>query len=260
LTLARPGKETIYGVLGRMEVLLDCFRSNERYQNFVPFLEVYYLMTKAVAEKHVMKKHFYKDFASMERLDVHFASLYFKPLRVFLETGRAMRPWQHFFLYCDQENGIPFLQMLLGINAHINADLCRTLAALRYDQREDFFAIDRVLEEVLPEILAYLAFHEHDVFACAGLLFKKFFVDELHAIVVRWRHDAWENSHAFMHVRRPLWAKVHAATEQLGEELINIFEGIRRARRLQTAMPELHTLSVRIQQSVSGQRRPMLRT
>lgn len=97
LALARPGKETIYGVLGRMEVLLDYFKQNERHHGLVPFLEVYYLVTKAVAEKRVLEEAFFDDFPSMERLDMHFASLYFRPLRRFLATGRPPRPWQRYF-------------------------------------------------------------------------------------------------------------------------------------------------------------------
>lgn len=136
--------------------------------------------------------------------------------------------------------------MLLGINAHINADLCRTLVALRYDRKEDFCKIDQVLEEMLPEIIRYLALHEHDVFAWGGLVFRQFFIDELHKIIIHWRKDAWENAHALTDENRPSWTKVHRATEAVGADLVSIFEDIYRARHLLSVLPELHALSIKI--------------
>ena len=115
--------ETIFDVIGRMEVLLEYFKSKPRHKNLVPFLETYYLITKAVAEKQLKHPKFFRDPKSLGKLDVDFANLYFKPLKIYLETGRTVKPWQKYFEYCEQKNGLPFLQMFLGMNAHINADL-----------------------------------------------------------------------------------------------------------------------------------------
>src|SRR5437016_5673531 len=87
LSIPNPKDETIFGVIGRMEVLLDLFERNEQYHSLLPFLKTYYYVTKASAEKYVQRRHFFWSLRDYETLDVYFASLYFKPLLAFLVEG-----------------------------------------------------------------------------------------------------------------------------------------------------------------------------
>src|SRR3989338_3885961 len=101
--------------------------TQKQYKNLVPFLETYYLITKSVADKQFSSKSFFAKPGQLSKLDVYFASLYFIPLKSYLESGKKVKPWKIYFDYCERKDGIPFVQMFLGINAHINADLSSSI-------------------------------------------------------------------------------------------------------------------------------------
>src|SRR5438046_3520709 len=153
LYIPDPKKETIFGVIGRMEVLISLFEKEERFRGFLPFLKTYYFVTKAAAEKYIQRRHFFWDIREYERLDVYFASLYFKPLSAYLRKGVYDTPWKAYFDYCARDGGIPFLQMILGINAHINGNLYTALVDLRYTHTRDFFLVNDILQEVFPDVI-----------------------------------------------------------------------------------------------------------
>ena len=222
-----PQKETIFGIIGRMEVVLDFFKKNPEYRSLIPFLETYYLVTKKVAEKRIEQKHFYENPTDLERLDVVFASLYFEPLSHYLKTKKSHPPWAGYFKYCEKD-GIPFLEMLLGINAHINADLCDTLIRLKYKNKKDYFLIDNILHEVTPEIMKFLAFSSHDVFGLGGMVFKKIVEEDFYKTAISWRKNAWHNALTISSGSYPEYRnELNSTTEDTCTNLITIFRELR---------------------------------
>ena len=221
-------KENISGVIGRMESLLAYFKQNPEHGGLIPFLETYYLVTKKVVEKRMERDDYYTHPNDLERLDVVFASLYFQPLAEYLKTGRSNPPWTGYFSYCEK-GGIPFLSMLLGINAHINADLCATLVSLKYRHEKDYFLINNILNEVIPQIMHFLAFSSHDIFGLGGLIFRKIVERDFRKTVVQWRNHAWANALAISAGNHPDYhEKLNDCTEKTCVRLIETFHELRR--------------------------------
>lgn len=214
-------KETIYGIVGRMELLTDYFRTREQYRPLLPFLMTYYYVTKEVADTYITHKHFFTSTKELEKQDVYFASLYFTPLLEFLETGKTNKPWQTYFRYCKQPEGLPFLQLLLGINAHINGDLCQSISHLHYTYHKDFLLINDILIDVIPKVMQYLAFGHHDIFGTSGMVFKKFMVHKFHRIIKQWRLTAWENAQEKN--QKQATSYIAKKTEEIGKECIDLF-------------------------------------
>lgn len=230
LTITNPERETIFGVIGRMEILLDMFQKEQTTRSFLPFLKTYYFVTKAAAEKYIQKKHFFLNIREYEILDIYFASLYFKPLHAFLVENKYNVPWQTYFIYCNKKAGIPFLQMLLGINAHINANLYTALVDLKYKNQRDFFLVNDILQEVFPEVIHFMAFTEHDIFSAGGLILKKLYLSEFHTVIEKWRSEAWANAyvrqtkHDSKGKSEYSYSHIAHKTEEIGKKLIYDFE------------------------------------
>ncbi|MBP9716463.1 MAG: hypothetical protein KBD51_00815 [Candidatus Levybacteria bacterium] len=216
LVLNNPKEETIYTIIGRMEVLLQYFKDNKEKSSLAPFLETYLLVTIAVAEKYNLKKSYFKDFKSVEKLDIYFASLYFGPVLKFIEKGDLTKPWQSYFKYTSDPNGIPFLQILLGINAHINADLYSSISKLKYSNEKDYFLVNDILMEVIPDVMKILI-KKHDLLGFGSLIFKDFIINEFHMVIEKWRSDAWAN-----HLINKDPDEIIDNTEILGNYLVSI--------------------------------------
>ena len=244
LIIPDPKKETIFGVVGRMEVVLGLFEQHERLYGLMPFLKTYYFVTKAAAEKYFEKKHYFTNLREYETLDIYFASLYFKPLLTYLTKGKRVTPWKTYFDYCSKSDGVPFLQMLLGINAHINADLWKALIDLDYKDEKDFFLVNDVLQDVIPEVIHYMVFSEHDFYSVGGLVMKNFFLSEFHTVIERWR------SEAYLLARFPRYAGVKTGkqiaiqTEAIAKELISEFSSVSVLPVVTQAVDRLGKLSV----------------
>ncbi|MDP3741669.1 MAG: DUF5995 family protein, partial [bacterium] len=172
LTIKDLQRETIFDIVGRMKVLLEFFKRNPRHKNLVPFLKTYYLITKSVAERRLERKKYFADTTGLDRLDAHFADLYFRPLREYLLRGKMKKPWQTYFKYCERKDGIPFVQMLLGINAHINSDLLTSIVDLKYGNRKDFLTINIILKEEIPDVMKFLVRVDHDLYGLGVLVFR----------------------------------------------------------------------------------------
>ncbi len=212
--------ETIYTIIGRMEVLLKYFKENKKHNSLAPFLETYLLVTIAVAEKYNLKKSYFSEFKSIEKLDIYFASLYFSPVLNFIETGKSTKPWQSYFKYISDNNGIPFLQIILGINSHINADLFTSISKLKYSNEKDYFLVNDILMEVIPDVMKILI-KRHDLLGFGSLVFKNFITNEFHMVIEKWRSDAWAN-----HLVKTNPHYIIENTEKLGEELTNTITDI----------------------------------
>jgi Family of unknown function (DUF5995) len=243
--------ETVLSIIGRMEMLLDLFKGEKKYENFAPFLHVYQMVTKKVQEKNAFEKGFYNNYPALEDLDVYFAHLFFKPLRDYINKGEVSKPWQVYFEYCSRENGIPFVQLLLGINAHINADLNTCLLDLKYGQKHDFDRVNNILGNLVPQVMEYLAFHEHDIYGLSGIFLKQLVKDEFTKVVVKWRKNVWENAQLINNMsedeaKNSARVALIENTERLGEDIIDLFSGIKNFINPEAFLENLHKLQVRV--------------
>jgi hypothetical protein len=117
------------------------------------FLSTYLRTTAAVAA--AMESDTFEDPAWVERWDLVFAGLYLAALDAYVsQAGRPSRPWRLAF---NAAPGLPpLLNVLLGVNAHINYDLPQALLAVITDaefrdpselarRRRDHDRIDEIL-------------------------------------------------------------------------------------------------------------------
>ncbi len=238
-------EETILSLMGRMQLIVSFFKQHSQYHALLPFLYTYYLVTKMVAEKNIERYDYYRRPKKLEEVDLHFAHLYFQPLRTYVDCGEKPRPWHTYFTYCEQENGVPFVQMLLGINAHINADLSLSLVETDYREKQDFKQINAVLQEVIPAVLNFLAQDEHDVFGLGGLVFQRRVREEFKRIIVSWRSQAWRNAEKLRSDPKAE-QELHMQTEELGGQLCNIFNSSMYLRTPQTTLRRVRELQVSV--------------
>src|SRR4051794_10601152 len=59
LTAEDWANESIFSVIGRMEVLLEYFEDQPKYHPLVPFLQTYYYVTKAIARSRLARRRFF---------------------------------------------------------------------------------------------------------------------------------------------------------------------------------------------------------
>lgn len=246
LLIQNPGKETIFGVIGRMEVLLDYFLSNPSFYPLVPFLKTYYFVTKKSADKYIFYKHYFYSLKDYEVLDVYFASLYFEPLLAYLEKKEIPTPWKHYFEYCQKTNGIPFLQILLGINAHINTDLYKAIVDLKYSHVGDFFLVNKILKEVAPEVIKLLAL-EKDLVGIGGMVFKDLIHAQFENTILKWRSDVWMNARKTSEANcKEKYREVSKDTEKIAARLVEDFSSIYSFKNIPNAIREVNSLSVNL--------------
>ena len=235
LTIKDPRTETMLGIVRRMEALLKIFRARAEFAGLIPFCETYRLIARDIMLIPEKTPKRFGQVEKLDRLNVAFIAYYFQALRQFVATGKATRHWQAYFLYCQLPNGSPFLQMILGVNAHINGDFPHALLETRYANRKDFLLMNRLLEDEVPTVMRFLAFGEKDRLALGGVLFKKFARQQFHQIVIRWRLGAWRSATA-LKTKKMTSAQLATATEAIGRQLIEIFA---HAPKFDRAIPDL---------------------
>lgn len=215
----------LYGVVGRMDMTLEMMRQQPRHRGLMPFLQTYYLVTKAVTGAGMHRSSFYHNPAALERLDLAFAELYFIPLERWLAGQRKqLTPWTTYYAYCQSGLNNAFVELLLGINAHINGDLPIALHTVRYREWPDFKRIDALLLSVIPEVMQFLTRHYHDYLSVGAWLLPALTEHEFHSMIVRWRHQAWANAQTINKKNASVMRKqLHAQTEAVAERLIEIF-------------------------------------
>lgn len=181
--------DSIEDVLRKMEHLREFLRENN-HSSLLPFLEAYIHITRDVKKSSEEGK--FNDPEALEELDKKFAELYFRPMRKYLIEGEKTSPWKNYFNYTEKSNSLPLMELLLGINSHINADLATALRETDYSQKEDFFKVNKILEENLAPILKYLAFEHQDVASLGVFGFRPFAWKGLEKIT-DWRTLTWKN-------------------------------------------------------------------
>jgi len=129
---------SIADVIDAMQARLDSMPPHRTSQ--AEFLSTYRRTTEAVAA--AVAAGAFEDPAWVEGWDVAFARLYLDALDADLSgVGRVPRPWR--LAFDAPATASPLVQVLLGINAHINNDLPRALLAVISD---DDFADSRTVD------------------------------------------------------------------------------------------------------------------
>jgi hypothetical protein len=245
LTISDDKTETIYGVMERMRMLLIIFEKEPKYRGLSPFLQTYYFVTREAAGRYEQKENSFSHTRDHELLDVYFASLYFKPLLAFLEKGECLSPWKSYFAYCQNPRGIPFLQVLLGINAHINTDLYSALVACEYKHKIDYDVMNDVLLEVMPKVMWFLAIKRRDFIGMGGIVMPSFMKYEFCLIIEKWRRDVWHNALATNEKnKKGYYAQISKETEEIGIALTKRFTDLYRLRGMITILSAINNLSV----------------
>lgn len=239
-------EDTIIDIIGRMEVLLDHFNTHDDLKQYAAFLHVYQQVTKGVLVKSYNVDGYYKDYAAIEKLDILFAKYYFGPLRHYLIDDTPMHPWKKYFEYSEQNKTSAFVRLLLGINAHINADLCRTLTDLKYTEQDDFNKVNDILEGLIPQTMAYLAHHEHDYFGMGAAIVPELVKEEFKKVVVGWRNDAWNNSRVLIATGAgdKEFAELYMKVEGLADRIIELFGSIKSYTNPTHFLDKLHDIRV----------------
>lgn len=241
LSLEQSNAVDIYSILGRMQVAQEMVMCGKAPTQILPFLYTYFVITKTVALRKSDNSHTFKNPEQMEKLDAIFAGLFFLPFNDYLYKKPVPRPWQSFFEYCNKPKGRPFLQMLLGINAHINGDLAMALVESKYKHREDFLTINKILLEEIPTVLKYLVLRK-DALALGALALPKQTEFVFRKIIVQWREDAWQNAEVLRKSKNKdkLIHHLHMQTEKMAQILIHSLDNTKWPELLLTDFADLN--------------------
>ena len=235
---------SIHEIRGRMATLLDVYEDSEELNGLAQFLHVYHAVTSTVADREVEEEFFDRPDA-LESLDETFASLYFDPVRRFVSEGEMRRPWKTYFEYCSGGGGRPVIKMLLGINAHINADLAHALYIEDYNQKEDYEKINGILRSELSSSMHYLA-RKGDAAGFLALFDKPLAHREFRKLIVNWRELTWINyqkleADGFEDHREELYSQTEEVAQEIielekGFDYLNLYSTVKKANNLKVKL------------------------
>jgi Family of unknown function (DUF5995) len=159
--LASP-PASIDDVLDQMEAVASAFPDRD---GIAHFNRLYYKVTQEVGRSVAARA--FEDGAFLTRLDIVFASRYFRALRQYLSGGGAPRSWRVLF-ESRHRSGVSALRFAVaGMNAHINFDLALSLVETAAErgivldvdtpQHRDYERINRLLGETMPAVKVWFA-------------------------------------------------------------------------------------------------------
>ena len=148
---------TIDDVLERMDEIDKALPSDD---GVATFNRMYYQVTKLVDEAVDARQFLAGEF--LERLDVHFANLYFSAYAASLDAAEIPRAWAPLFKARNKPNTVPIQFAFAGMNAHISHDLpiavvatCRELVVIPSEdtpEHSDYTRTNEVLAEAAETI------------------------------------------------------------------------------------------------------------
>lgn len=145
-------------VIARLEQIIAWAKENDSPLGY--FAALYYKMTLAVRDA-VLRGEF-ENGSRMEQMDVVFARRYFDAFEAWQSGALPSNSWKIAF-ESVQNNDIAVMQhLLLGMNAHINLDLCISAAAVRqrdaiFGLRKDFMHINHIIQSLTEQTQQQLA-------------------------------------------------------------------------------------------------------
>lgn len=163
LQLVSTGPVENYGdVLGRLQALEAELAPDDGLRWFN---RLYTAMTANVIES--ARRHRFEDPVFVERLDCHFANLYFVALAAHLsDPGTGPDAWEPLFGARGRSDVLPVQLAVAGVNAHINRDLPVALVTtfLELDREPlrgtaahgDYLHINTIIEETLRDAKSWL--------------------------------------------------------------------------------------------------------
>ncbi len=237
-------KGDIDAIHKRMVFLGNFFEKNAKYKGFLAFLKTYEKVTKTVLDKS-LNPNYFENPEKIKNLDVIFAKLYFTPLKELFEKNKYATPWKESFNIMKNNKQLPFVQMLMGINSHINGDLPVALLRTKYSERKDFLKINKILENEIPGLMQFLAFHENDLIALGAMIFQGFVLEEFHKTVIKWRIDAWKN-YLILKQNPKKIKELRDKTEEMNLKLLDLFSKLERFENLNSFLKEINRLKVKI--------------
>lgn len=141
---------TIDGVINQLDQIIDWSIVHKSRVGY--FATLYRRMTVAVKEQ--ITANFFQDGKRMEQLDIIFATRYFDAWNAYQNRQPCSTAWQTSFDATENSGLIVLQHLLLGINTHINLDLC--IAATQccpgktiYPLQADFEKINDIIETQL---------------------------------------------------------------------------------------------------------------
>jgi hypothetical protein len=138
---------TIEEVIAQLDKIIEWSLTNKSRIGY--FATLYRRMTIAV-QQGILNNSF-QDGKRMEQLDIIFASRYFTAWNAYINKQPCSNAWCTAFDACQNPDLIVLQQLILGINTHINLDLCIAAAECCpgnkiYDLQSDFEKINQIIE------------------------------------------------------------------------------------------------------------------
>jgi hypothetical protein len=144
-------KSTLLQLNERYKIII----STKKYSGLEPFLYAYILMTEKLIEENNKVKMLFKDPDKIVSLDATLANDYLEITDKVLNKESAQSPWSNYFNYCSNTDGSRILQLLLGVNTHINYSLVVENISQGKINHDDFFKMNDVLIAIIPQIHDY---------------------------------------------------------------------------------------------------------
>lgn len=138
---------TIDDVIDELDKIIEWSLANQSRIGY--FAVLYRRMTVAVKQSIIANE--FQDGQRMERLDMIFASRYFAAWNAYVNEKKCSNAWRSAFDACQNSALIVLQHLLLGINTHINLDLC--IAAAECCPGNSIYGLESDFEKI-NEIIA----------------------------------------------------------------------------------------------------------
>lgn len=138
---------TIDNVITQLDDIISWSVDNKSRIGY--FATLYRRMTVAVKQGIIANE--FQDGKRMEQLDIIFASRYFDAWNEYINEKKCSNAWRSAFDACQNSELIVLQHLLLGINTHINLDLCIAAAQCSpgnsiYGLQSDYEKINEIIE------------------------------------------------------------------------------------------------------------------
>ncbi|MCB0529550.1 MAG: hypothetical protein KDC65_13795 [Saprospiraceae bacterium] len=150
--------QTIAEVIERLQQIIDQAKKDESPLGY--FAVIYAQMTGAVKEG--IERGIFENGSRMEQLDVRFAMRYFDALDAWQAGKPCSRAWAQAFEASKHDEHTVLQHIMLGINAHVNLDLCIAAAHTRsgdaiFGMRKDFDLVNDIIASLTDGVQQKLA-------------------------------------------------------------------------------------------------------
>jgi hypothetical protein len=177
----------------RFRILEKRLMSSE-YKLLHNFNRAYLIITKNVRKK--MQEATFDDPQFLSFFDSHFAKYYLEALDNYLR-GKSVPPaWHQAFEASYKGKKSALVLMALGINAHVNNDICQVLRDCRADKRHygDYKKINTIIRRSIYEVIDNIDDHNHrPIINPKKRLMKPLYKIVMTLLIYLWRRNAWRN-------------------------------------------------------------------